>query len=76
MKRTNQQPAEELTLEVLKKRMRENQDEMQEQFIAKLLDQVEYLAEKSVRKDYEPTVKEKEMFSKIHAYITSMGEWF
>lgn len=60
----------------MKKSIKENQEKMQEQFMLKLLDQVVYLAQKSISKDYEPTIKEREMFTKIHAYITSMIKWF
>lgn len=66
----------ELTLEELKKAMRENEEKQQEDFIDRLVDQIELLNEKAVRKSYVPTEHEREQFNKIYTIVTNMNNWF
>lgn len=65
-----------MTIEELKKRMKETTDKMQNDFIDKIYDEIEHLNEKANRKDYEPTEHEREVFGKIATIITNMMKWF
>lgn len=65
-----------MTIEELQKQMKENKDKMQNEFIDKLLDQVEHYNDKANRRDYVPTDHEKEVFSKIATIIINMTKWF
>ena len=64
------------SIEEAKRALRANEEKIQNEFIDRLVDQVEFLAEKAVRKSYEPTDHEREQFAKIHAIITDMNLWF
>ena len=63
-----------MTREELQKKMKETQDKMQNDFIDKLYDEIEYLLEKFNRKDYEPTEHEREVFNKIHIIINNINK--
>lgn len=65
-----------MTIEELQKQMKENKDKMQNEFIDKLLDQIEHYNDKANRRDYVPTDHEKEVFSKIATIIINMTKWF
>lgn len=65
-----------MTKEELKAEMRRVQEETQNEFIDRLLDQVRNLVEKAILKDYEPTIHEKEVFATIVAIIDNMKTWF
>lgn len=65
-----------MTKEELQKRMKEHQEQMQNEFIDKLLEQVEWLNEKANRKDYETTAHEKVVLNKICSIINNMKTWF
>lgn len=65
-----------MTKEEVLKRLRENQEQIQNEFIDKILDSVEFLLEKANRRDYEPTDHEREQFAKIYTIITNMNNWF
>lgn len=65
-----------MTKEEMLALMKVNNEKMQEEFMAKLLDQIELLNEKANKKDYEPTSNEREMFRKIYTIITNMNNWF
>lgn len=55
------------------KRIREVE---QDKFIDKIVNDVEFLNEKANRKDYEPTLHEKQQFERIHTIVTNMAKWF
>ena len=65
-----------MDIEELKKRMKETQDKMQNEFIDKVYDELKHLNEKASRKDYEPTEHEKEVFGNIATIIAYMMKWF
>ena len=65
-----------MTKEEIMKRLRESQEQIQNEFIDKILDSVEFLLEKANRKDYEPTEHERQQFGKIYTIITNMNNWF
>ena len=65
-----------MTLEELKAEMRKNAEKQQNQFIDKLVEQIEFLCEEANRKDYVPTDCEREQFAKIVAIVTDMNNWF
>lgn len=65
-----------MTKEELEKRMKEQKEKMQNEFIDKLLEQVEWLNEKANRKDYETTTHEQEVLSKICSIVNNMKTWF
>lgn len=65
-----------MTKEEVVKRLRESQEQIQNEFIDKILDSVEFLLEKANRRDYEPTDHEREQFGKIYTIITNMNNWF
>ena len=65
-----------MTKEELLKQLRANQEQIQNEFIDKILDSVEFLLEKANRRDYKPTDHEREQFGKIYAIITNMNNWF
>ena len=65
-----------MTKEELAKKLKENQDKAQNEFIDKLLEMVEYLCEKANRKDYVPTEHEFRTFGLIVRIIKNMNEWF
>ena len=60
----------------LQQSIRKNQETIQNQFIDKILDDVQFLCEKANRKDYEPTDYERFVFGKIKNIINNMSEWF
>ena len=62
---------EELLAEM--KRIREVE---QDKFIDKIANDIEFLNEKANRKDYEPTLHEKQQFERIHTIVTNMAKWF
>ena len=64
------------TKEQLMEEIRKLQDENQDRFIDELLEKVSYLCEKANYKSYQPTVHEKEAFSRIVAIVDSMKGWF
>ena len=65
-----------MTKEELLKRLRANQEQIQNEFIDKILDSIEFLLEKANRRDYKPTNHEREQFSKIYNIINNMIRWF
>lgn len=65
-----------MTKEEIMKRLRESQEQIQNEFIDKILDSVELLLEKANRRDYEPTEHERQQFGKIYTIITNMNNWF
>lgn len=65
-----------MTIEELKRQMLETKNKMQDEFIDKLLDQIEHYNDKANRRDYVPTEHEKEVFSKIATIIINMAKWF
>ena len=65
-----------MTKEELKRQLRANQEQIQNEFIDKILDSVEFLLEKANRRDYKPTDYEREQFGKIYTIITNMNNWF
>lgn len=66
----------EPTREELEQQLRANQEAMQEMAMANILDAVEALSERANRAGYEPTLKEREDFGKIHTIIDNMDKWF
>lgn len=64
-----------MNLQELIKRQKELKDKMQNEFIDKLLDDVEFFLEKANRKDYELTEHEKIVFNKIYTIINNMNKW-
>lgn len=65
-----------MTLEELKALRRKIEEKKQDDFIDKLFKDIEWLCEKANEKDYEPTVHEKEVFTKIVTIIDNMKTWF
>lgn len=51
-------------------------EERQDAFIDGILEKVRLLAEKAVRKDYDPTVHEKQAFAEIVSIVDDMKGWF
>lgn len=60
----------------IKAKLKEIEEQNQNNFIDKLLNNVEYLLEKANRKEYQPTQHEREQFSKILTIINNMNNWF
>lgn len=65
-----------MTPEELKSLIKKAQEKQQDNFIDKLFKDIEWLCEKANEKDYEPTVHEKEVFTKIVTIIDNMKAWF
>lgn len=65
-----------MTIEGLKRKMRENQEDAQNKFIDDLLDRVQYLCDKANKRDYEATQHERIVFNEIKKIIDSMSTWF
>ena len=65
-----------MTKEELQKLIRENNEKIQNQFIDKILDDVQFLCEKANRKDYEPTEYERTKFYEIYIIVNNMMKWF
>lgn len=60
----------------MKKQMRLIEEKNQEEFMKKLLDMLENLEEKAVKKSYIPTDDEREMFRQVCNIIYGMRDWF
>lgn len=60
----------------MENKLKELKDKQQEDFMEKLLKDVEWLSEKANAKSYNPTAKEKQDFNKISVIIKNMTEWF
>lgn len=65
-----------MTLEEMLKLSNQLREEQQEEFMKKLVEMVENLAEKANKKDYHPTNNEREMFRQIYTIINDMNNWF
>ena len=65
-----------MTKEEVMRKLRESQEQIQNEFIDKILDSVEFLLEKANRRDYKPTDHEREQFGKIYIIIKNMNNWF
>lgn len=65
-----------MTPEELKVLIRKAQEKQQDDFIDKLFKDIEWFCEKANEKDYEPTIHEKEVFTKIVTIIDNMKSWF
>ena len=65
-----------MTKEDVMKRLRERQEQIQNEFIDKVLDSVQLLLEKANCRDYKPTDHEREQFGKIYTIISNMNNWF
>lgn len=65
-----------MNLEELKQKQKEIEEKMQNEFINKLYNDIEHLINKAIRKDYQPTVHEKEVLNKIHCMINDLVKWF
>lgn len=63
-------------LEKLQAQLKANNDKMQNDFIDKIVADIEWLCEKSNRKDYEPTEHEREQLAKIITIVNNMNQWF
>ena len=68
----NKIPTKEEVLAELKRLRAADQDK----FIDEIVDKVEFLNEKANRKDYEPTLHEKQQFERIYTIIINMAKWF
>lgn len=66
----------EMTIEGIKRQLRENQEKMQNELIDRILDDVELLFENANRRYYEQTEHEREQFGKIFNIINNMVRWF
>lgn len=67
---------QEITIEMLLEKQKELKGQQQETFMNNLLEMVENLCEKANAKGYEPTINEKQAFTKIVNIIDNMKEWF
>lgn len=65
-----------MTKEEVMRRLRESQEQIQNEFIDKVLDSVQLLLEKANCRDYKPTDYEREQFGKIYTIISNMNNWF
>ena len=65
-----------MNLQELQKQLRENQEKQQNDFIDGIVEKVELLLEKAIRKNYEPTDYERVQFDKIATIIKHMSNWF
>lgn len=65
-----------MNLQELQKQLRENQEKQQNDFIDGIVEKVELLLEKAIRKNYEPTDYERVQFGKIATIIKHMSNWF
>ena len=65
-----------MTKEELQQAIRKNQEIIQNQFINKILDDVQFLCEKANRKDYEPTEYERTKLYEIYIIVNNMMKWF
>lgn len=66
----------EFTLEELKRKMRENQEFIQNVYIDELLDRVQNLCNKANKRDYVQTEHERIVFEQIKQVIDYMSKWF
>lgn len=62
--------------EEIRKQLRMIEEENQNKFIAKIYDDIQHLAEKSIRKTYVVTDYERYMFNNIVMFVNNMKEWF
>lgn len=65
-----------MTEQDIRAELRALAEERQDAFIDGLLEKVRLLAEKAVRKDYDPTVHEKQAFAEIVGIVDDMKGWF
>lgn len=65
-----------MTLEELQKMASAEKQKQQNEFIDKILTDVEWLCEKANKRDYQPTKHEQETFKKIYSIIINMDKWF
>lgn len=62
--------------EELKQRMRELDEKVQNDFIDKILEDIVFLSEKAIRKDYKPTLHELEVIEYISNYVDGIKKFF
>ena len=65
-----------MTKEELQQAIRKNQETIQNQFIDKLYEDVQFLCEKANQKDYIPTEYERVKFYDIYKILNNMMKWF
>lgn len=65
-----------MDLQALQAEMKKTSDKMQNDFIDKLKNDVEWFCEKANKKDYQPTEHERIMFNEISNIIDNMKKWF
>ena len=65
-----------MTKEELQQAIRRNQEKMQDDYIDKVYDEISYLCEKAISKEYEPTNHERFIFNEIKNIIDNMSKWF
>lgn len=63
---------EELDVQALRKSLRKTQEKIQNDFINRIYDDVQFLGEKADRESYEPTAHERETVAKIAEIINSI----
>jgi len=66
----------ELTKEEIENDLKELHDKMQNDFIDKLNESVDWLIEKSMKKSYAPTNYERIVFNEIRTKLNNMNKWF
>ena len=66
----------ELTLEEMKAQLRANSEKAQNEFIDKIYNDLLWLSEKAIKKDYEPTDHERQRLANIKTLVNGMNEWF
>lgn len=62
--------------EQLKKQQRELQEKQQNEFANKILTDIEWWCEKANKKDYEPTLEERDCLNKVITIVNNMNNWF
>lgn len=65
-----------MNIKELQSEMKKTSDKMQNDFIDKLKNDIDWLCEKSNKRDYEPTEHERNIFNQIVTIINNMRKWF
>ena len=60
----------------LEQQIRANKDKMQNEFIDKIFNDLQFLSEIAIKKDYQPTEHEREVFGQIVRIVNGINQWF
>lgn len=65
-----------MDIKELQETLKQVNEKIQNEFIDRIYNDVEFLCEKANKKSYEPTLHEKMTFDKIATIIENMRNWF